>query len=317
MKQARKVALVNVADYPRDQYTGYWEIHVDDSDPENDGFAWAARVYAYQPVAWLWNGKRTATRPDAPHPAFPPDVRVKQNDYMKLKPEDQAAVRKLQEARRAECRKIHAAHPQPVHLVAEQAGVGKTRDEADTAAQTWVIEQMKGMKKPAGAGVLGSFALAGGPVVADLCGELALWLRRLLRPMLASLIAYSTTIRSNRMTQVLNAIDGGSGAGLIRIYDSTRPATGGTATTKLAELTCSDPSGSVSSAVLTFSAITADSSADATGTATWGRIVDSSATFCVDFNVGTSGSDLNLNTTSITSGVNVAISSMTLTDGSS
>lgn len=202
-------------------------------------------------------------------------------------------------------------------LLAHQSGRGRDRDEADTAAQSWVLEEMKKHRRPVNPQA--GFALALGPLglLFESFWEAARRVAKLvLAPFLASLIAYSTTIRSNRMTQVLNAIDGGAGAGLIRIYDGTRPATGGTATTLLAELTCSDPSGSVSSAVLTFSSITQDSSANATGTATWGRIVDSTGTFCVDFNVGTSGADLNLNSASITSGVAVAISSFTLTDGS-
>jgi len=58
-------------------------------------------------------------------------------------------------------------------------------------------------------------------------------------------VGLSTTVRNNRLTQILNAIDLGAGPGLIRIYDGSRPATGGTVTTKLAELTCADPSGSM------------------------------------------------------------------------
>lgn len=106
-------------------------------------------------------------------------------------------------------------------------------------------------------------------------------------------------------------------AALLRIYDGSRPASGGSATTLLAELTCGTPfASSASSGVLTLSAITADSSADATGTATWFRIVKSDGTtFVMDGSVGTSGSDLNLNTTSIVSGANVSISSATFTAG--
>jgi hypothetical protein len=127
-------------------------------------------------------------------------------------------------------------------------------------------------------------------------------------------IAYSTTIRNNRMTQVRDAIDGGAGAGLLRIYDGSRPATGGTATTLLAELTFTDPcAGAPASGVLTMSAITADSSANANGTASWFRCVDSTGTFCIDGSVATSGSDLNLNSTSISIGQNVACSSFVIT----
>src|SRR5687768_1599424 len=118
------------------------------------------------------------------------------------------------------------------------------------------------------------------------------------------------------MTAVRDAIDGGAGAGLIRIYDGSRPATCGTATTLGAELTCSDPSGTITNGVLTFSAITADPSANASITASWFRIVDSTGTCVIDGSVATSGSDLNLNSTTITSGQQVSISSAVITDGS-
>jgi len=129
-------------------------------------------------------------------------------------------------------------------------------------------------------------------------------------------IAINSTIRSNRMNAVRDAIDAGAGAGLTRIYDGTRPATCGTATTLLAELTHSDPcAGAAASGVLTMSAITADAAANATGTATWFRSVDSTGTCVIDGNVGTSGSDLNMNSVAISIGQNVAISSYVLTDG--
>ena len=131
-------------------------------------------------------------------------------------------------------------------------------------------------------------------------------------------IAYSTTVRNNKMDQVTAAVDGGAGAGLLRIYDGTRPASGGTATTLLAELTLSDPSfGAAASGVITANSITGDTSANATGTATWFRIVDSNGTFIIDGSVGTSGSDLNLDAVSITTGDTVNVSSLTITENNS
>jgi hypothetical protein len=126
-----------------------------------------------------------------------------------------------------------------------------------------------------------------------------------------------TAVRSSRATQILNAIDAGAGAGKIRIYDGSRPATGGTATNLLAELTCADPSGSVTNGVLTFNAITADSAADATGTATWFRIVDSTNAFVLDGSVTATGGggDMTLNTTSIVANAQVQITSFTITEG--
>jgi len=129
-------------------------------------------------------------------------------------------------------------------------------------------------------------------------------------------LAFATTLRNAMLDQIKTALDAGSGAALIRIYDGTRPATGGTATTLLAELTCTDPSaGSAASGTLTFSSITQDASANATGTATWFRMVDSAATFVMDGSVSTSLSDLNLTTTSIVATQPVSISSATITAG--
>jgi hypothetical protein len=129
-------------------------------------------------------------------------------------------------------------------------------------------------------------------------------------------LAYATPLRNAMLDQITTKIDAGAGAGLIRIYDGSRPATGGAATTLLAELTCSDPSAaSAASAQLTLSSITSDASANATGTATWFRIVDSDGTFVMDGNVGTSSSDLNLNSTSITATQQVSIASFVITEG--
>lgn len=129
-------------------------------------------------------------------------------------------------------------------------------------------------------------------------------------------LAYATTLRNARLDAINTAANAGAGAALLRIYDGTRPATGGTATTLLAELTFSDPAfGAAGSGIITAAAITQDASANATGTATWFRVVDSSATFVMDGNVGTSGSDLNMTTTSIVATQPVSCSSFVITEG--
>lgn len=129
-------------------------------------------------------------------------------------------------------------------------------------------------------------------------------------------LAFAATTRNGWLDNVNTLLNAGVGPALIRIYDGTRPATGGAATNLLAELTCTDPAApAASGGVLTFSAITQDSSANATGTATWFRMVDSAGTFVLDGNVGTSGSDLNLTSTSIVATESVSISSATITAG--
>ncbi len=116
----------------------------------------------------------------------------------------------------------------------------------------------------------------------------------------------------------LDAITAFAGANAkLRIYDGSRPATGGTATTLLAELTCNATfAPAASGGALTLNAITGDTTADATGTATWARIVKSDGTTHVaDCSVGTSGADINLNTTSIVAGAAVTVTSAVITEG--
>lgn len=129
-------------------------------------------------------------------------------------------------------------------------------------------------------------------------------------------LGFATTLRTARGQKIIDAVDAGSGAGKLRIYSGVRPATGGTATTQLAEITLNDPSFTVASGVLTLSVSpTLTATAGATGTASWARIVDSSNTFVMDLSVGTSGADINLATTSIVENATVQITSGTITEG--
>jgi len=126
-------------------------------------------------------------------------------------------------------------------------------------------------------------------------------------------LAYASTLR-NAMLDAITTAAGGSA--LLNIYDGSRPATGGAATPLLAQLTCNATfAPGASGGVLTLNAITQDSSANATGTATWFRITTSGATFVLDGNVGTSGSDLNLSSTSIVATQPVSVTSFVITEG--
>jgi hypothetical protein len=252
-KTPSKVALINVHDYNRDQYSAYYEISVKGSDA--DGWHWRTRIYSRDQLA--------EADPD---------------DWVNS--------------------------PRRMNKVLEHAvDVCSTKDAADTAAQNWVKTHMEAYRRPVNKQA--GFIFTG----------LMRWILSAFSPLFA--LSYSTTIRDNRLIQIINAIDGGSGAGLWRIYDGSRPATCGTATTLLAEITLSDPCGSVTTQVLTFDNTPAltDSSANATGTATWFRITDSTGTCCVDGNVGTSGAELNLTTTSITATQPVTVTSATITAG--
>lgn len=120
---------------------------------------------------------------------------------------------------------------------------------------------------------------------------------------------------------IVDLIDAGAGPGLVRIYNGTQatdPDTAIGAQTLLAELTCSDPAfGNAADAApggrATANAVTSDASANNTGTASWFRVVDSNDVAILDGSVGTSGADMNLDSTSIVTGVEVAITSWTVT----
>lgn len=131
-------------------------------------------------------------------------------------------------------------------------------------------------------------------------------------------LSYTTTLRNNQLDQITSAV---GASGLLRIYDSTVPANVGTALgaqVLLAELTLNSTfAPAASGGVLTLNAITSDTSANATGTATFFRITTSGGTAVIQGTVGTSGSDLNLNSTSIQSGATVSVSSFTITAGNS
>lgn len=129
-------------------------------------------------------------------------------------------------------------------------------------------------------------------------------------------IGMSTNLRNARVDAITTFA--GNGA-LLRLYDGTRPSTSGTATTLLAELTCGTPfAASASGGVLTLGSITQDSAANAAGTATWFRLVKSDGTtHIMDGSVTATGGggDMELVTTSITTGQPVQVTSFTITEG--
>jgi hypothetical protein len=130
---------------------------------------------------------------------------------------------------------------------------------------------------------------------------------------MASNIKIAATTRNAMVDAITTAV---GASGLIKIYDGTQPASPTTAVTTqtlLVTNTCSATFAPAASAgVLTANAI-GTVNAVATSTATWYRLCTSGGTGVVDGSVGTSGADLNFNTTSIVSGGPVAITSFTYT----
>jgi hypothetical protein len=117
----------------------------------------------------------------------------------------------------------------------------------------------------------------------------------------------------------VNALVALANTGYIRIYDGVQPANANTAVSTqvlLAELRFGATAfGASSSGTATANAITDDSSANNTGTASWFRVLESNGTSVLwDGSVGAGGTfDLVLNTVSIVAAATVSITSMTYT----
>jgi hypothetical protein len=114
-----------------------------------------------------------------------------------------------------------------------------------------------------------------------------------------------------------DAIGGALNTGYIRIYDGSQPANADTAVgaqNLLAELRFgADAFPAAVAGLLTANAITDDSGANATGTATWARILASDGTTVYfDGSVDTAAANVVINTTSIVTGAVVSCSSLTL-----
>jgi len=129
----------------------------------------------------------------------------------------------------------------------------------------------------------------------------------------------ATPTRNAVCDKVRDLIDGGVAAGTIKFYTAAQPASADTAIgaqVLLGTLTFADPSGPAAAAGTTnYSAITEDSSADATGTAAWARIADSAGNTIFDCDVTATGGGgtIEINTTSIVAGGPIRITSFSST----
>ena len=125
-------------------------------------------------------------------------------------------------------------------------------------------------------------------------------------------VTYSTALKNTRMTDVVTAIDNG-GAGSLEMGDSS----GFSGAHLLSVITFAATCGTVSGGVLTFSSTPlVDSSANNTGTVTQAEVLDGVGHVVISgLTVGTSGSDINLSSTSIVSGQSVTITAASITHG--
>ena len=127
--------------------------------------------------------------------------------------------------------------------------------------------------------------------------------------------------RNKKLNQYRDDMDAGAGPATLKVYTGSKPATPETAIgaqVLLGTLTFSDPcAADASGGVLTFSSITQDPAADASGTAAWARVADSNGVAIWDGTVTAvgGGGDFQLNIVSITAGGPIQMTSATLTEG--
>src|SRR5690554_6658423 len=130
-------------------------------------------------------------------------------------------------------------------------------------------------------------------------------------------ITIPNPVRSAGADAMVDRVDDGDGPGTVTLYDGTRPGVNDAVTTQtaLAVFTLNDPAFGAASdgvkALDTDPAIT--TTGDDDGTATWARARDSDGNTVFDGSVGTSDADFIVNTTTISTGVDVELQSGSMT----
>ena len=129
--------------------------------------------------------------------------------------------------------------------------------------------------------------------------------------------SYLVAIRNAWVQAILDAWDSGSGAAVVKFYSGTEPTdidAAKSGNTLLAEITLSDPSGTVSAGVLTIAgAPKTDLLANATGTCTFCRVENSAGVEQTQHTVATSGQPFTFNTASFVLNEPVELTSGTIT----
>lgn len=133
-------------------------------------------------------------------------------------------------------------------------------------------------------------------------------------------IKISTAARNAAADAIVDLLDGGASFGKIRVYDGTQPAGPGTAIstqTLLAEFTLADPAyGAASTGVTDLDATPVlTATGVAAGVASWFRALDSNNLAVLDGSAGTSGTDMIMNTATVSVGLALEITAGQLTMG--
>jgi hypothetical protein len=117
---------------------------------------------------------------------------------------------------------------------------------------------------------------------------------------------------------VVDLVDGGSGAGTVEIRTGTQPASANDAAsgTLLVTFTLADPAfGAAATGVATAASVPRTATGAAAGTAGWARVKDSAGATVMDGSVTASGGggDITMDTTTVSVGLTVNLTALTVT----
>jgi hypothetical protein len=120
-------------------------------------------------------------------------------------------------------------------------------------------------------------------------------------------INYSDTVKAARLTAVLTALNAGSGPGQLRIYTAAYA-------TLLVSIDLDETDDDVDDTVLALLADPSSAEAVASGTAAIARLTDSDGNVVAQgLTVGTSGADVVVDSTNVTSGQQFTVNSAVIT----
>ena len=130
-------------------------------------------------------------------------------------------------------------------------------------------------------------------------------------------MAHNVTLAADTANEIADAVAALCDGGTIKVYDGAQPADPDTAiTTQTLLATCTFGSPAFAAAVAgvaTAHAITGDPSADASGTATWFRVLTSGGDPVMDGTVGVGVNfDLNVASTAVVAAVAFPVNAMTI-----
>jgi hypothetical protein len=132
-----------------------------------------------------------------------------------------------------------------------------------------------------------------------------------------AVLRIATAARNAAADAVVDLIDGGAGAGTVKIYTGAQPASANDAESGslLATVTLADPAFGAAATGVATATDPASVNASATGTAGWFRVEDSTGANIMDGDCTATGGggSMTLSTTSLVSGSPVDITSFTVT----